>query len=46
MISPQIGVSRDKPWISDAGKLTSKVEREKQSERVKYHHYTVAGTAP
>jgi hypothetical protein len=46
MISPLIGVSRVKPWISDAGKLTSKVAREKQSEGVKYHHYTVARTAP
>jgi hypothetical protein len=46
MISPLIGVSRVKPWISDAGKLTSKVAREKQSERVEYHHYTVACTAP
>jgi hypothetical protein len=45
MISPLI-VSRVKPWISDAGKLTSKVAREKQSERVEYHHYTVACTAP
>lgn len=32
MISPLIGVSRFKPWISDAGKLTSKVAREKQWE--------------
>jgi len=46
MISPLIGVSRVKPWISDAGKLTSKVAREKQSERVEYHHYRVACTAP
>lgn len=33
MISPLIGVSRVKPWISDAGKLTSMVAREKQSGR-------------
>jgi hypothetical protein len=46
MISPLIGVSRVKPWISDAGKLTSKLTRGMQSEIVEHHPNKVVCTTP
>lgn len=46
MVSPLIGVSRVKPWISDAGKLTGRIAREMHGKRVELCHCKVAYTTP